>query len=98
MNRGSYYQAIAAGQTDVVLKNVQGGVGDFLHRLTIIPATTTPGNVIVEDGAGAVATFVFGTLPSTAPLVLELGWTSRVAAWQITTGANVAVVASGDFR
>lgn len=96
------YEAVAAGQTAQVLGPV-GKAGDIIERLIVKPATESPGAVTIIDGTGgsAVSTVVYTggatSIDDLKPLVIELGIRSRVGAWQITTGADVSVLAIGRF-
>lgn len=95
-----YYETVAAGQTDQVL-GATGGAGDELHRLTIIPAAADCGAVSIKDGAGsAISLFAGGgttNLADLRPFTVEVGMRSRGGGWKVTTGANVSVIAVGEF-
>lgn len=96
---GVEYEAVAASQTDQVL-GATGAAGDLLAGLLIVPATTGPGAVAIQDGTDGAITVFTGGVSSVAdltPVWLPLGIRSRTGAWQVTTGANVAVVAAGSF-
>lgn len=76
-----------------------GKVGDHLVHLVIQPTTVAPGSVVLKDGATTVYTY-----PGSAdypvglpPFHVLLDLDSRSGAWTVTTGANVSVLASGDF-
>lgn len=91
------YQLVAASQTTKAL-GTTGKTGDFLESFTIVAATTTPGAVTVFDGTTAIYTMPAGTatvLPYTNRI--EVRAYSTTGAWNITTGANVSVVAVGQF-
>lgn len=90
------YEAIAASQTDQVL-GATGATGDFLSHIVIQPATTGAGTVTVKDGTTAIFTFTSGTLADLSPIIVPFNLASASGAWKITTGANVAVLAIGDF-
>lgn len=93
------YETVAAGQTDQVL-GATGATGDFLQRLVIVPATTSPGNVLIQDGAGTEITVFAGGASSVSnlvPITADLGINSAAGAWSVTTGANVSVIAVGNF-
>lgn len=89
------YETVAASQTAQVLGPV-GAKGDVIHRLIIRPATTSPGLVTLLDDSTSIPIMVAGTT-TIAPIVVELGMISQSGAWKITTGANVSVIAVGDF-
>lgn len=96
------YETVAAGQTDQVLgpKSATSARSkkSILQRLVIVPATTGAGDVSIKDGAGsAINVFKAGTLSDLHPIVIELGVISSSGAWQVTTGANVSVIAIGRF-
>jgi hypothetical protein len=97
----SSYETVAASQTDQILGPSAGEhAGDFLDTLIIVPATTSPGAVQIQDGAGTEITVFPGGASSVTelkPLVVRLGIRSRAGSWKVTTGANVSVVAIGDF-
>lgn len=93
------YETVAASQTDQAL-GATGGTGDYLASLLIIPATTAAGAVSIKDGAGsAITVFTGGTgsVSNLVPFTVPLGIFSAAGAWQVTTGANVSVIASGNF-
>ena len=89
------YETVAASQTGQVLGLV-GAAGDFIQRLIIRPATTTPGLVTILDGATSIPIMISGTT-TIAPIVVELNMYSVSGAWSVTTGANVSVIAVGVF-
>lgn len=94
------YETVAASQTAQKL-GATGGVGDVLGTLVIVPATTAAGNVSIKDGNGsAISVFATGTLADLTPIVLPLNLKAAVSTtpgWSVTTGANVSVIASGNF-
>jgi hypothetical protein len=96
----SEYEIVAASQTDQVM-GATGAVGDYLAGLLIVPATTAAGNVSIKDGNGsAISVFATGTLPSLTPIYVPLGIkcvASTTPGWKVTTGANVSVIATGNF-
>lgn len=97
-SQASDYEYVAASQTTQVLGPV-GGSGDILEKVIIVPATTAAGTVSIKDGAASAQNiFVAGTLSDLKPHVIYLGARSRTGAWQITTGANVSVIAVGRFK
>ncbi len=94
------YETIAASQTDQVL-GPTGASGDVIEILVIVPGTTSPGNVLIQDGAGSEITVFPGGASSVAsltPIVVGLGLRSTGGAWSVTTGANVTAIAIGSFR
>ncbi len=91
------YETVAASQTTQAL-GATGAVGDFLAGLLIVPATTGAGTVAIKDGSNsAINVFVTGTLADLKPHWIPLGIYSVQGAWQVTTGANVSVIAVGRF-
>lgn len=94
----SQYETVAASQTDQVL-GATGAAGDLLERLIIIPATTSPGEVSIEDGATNIIVFAGGasSVADLKPIVLDIGIRSTSGGWEITTGANVSAIGVGRF-
>lgn len=92
------YETVAAGQTDQVL-GATGAAGDVLETLIIVPATTGPGVVQIQDGSGtAITVYTGGTVGADlTPISLRLDIVSVAGAWSVTTGANVSVLAIGKF-
>lgn len=93
---GENYETVAASQTNQILGGA-GAAGDMLDTVTIYPASTSPGNVIVKDGSTVVATFPGGasSVSNLVPFILAFGNARAVTNWNITTGAGVSVVANG---
>lgn len=95
------YQAIPASTTAVLQgqKGTKGGaIGDYLRVVTIIPATTTPGAVTLQDGGGAAMTVFVGGTVTLLPFQVFLDIRSNAGPWKIVTGAAVSVVVSGDWQ
>lgn len=95
---GTEYETVAASQTAQVL-GATGGTGDYLAGLLIVPATTSPGAVSVLDNATSITVFAGGasSVSTLIPFFVPIGAKSVSGAWKVTTGANVSVVAVGDF-
>lgn len=97
---GNEYETVAAGQSNQAL-GATGAVGDFLASLLIVPAAAACGVVQIKDGSlTAITVFVGGgtvALPDLKPIEVPLNLVSVSGAWQVTTGANVSVIARGDF-
>ncbi|MCP3730451.1 hypothetical protein M9978_08415 [Sphingomonas sp. MG17] len=96
---GDDYETVAASQANQVL-GATGASGDLLAALTIVPATTSPGAVSIKDGDGAAITLFAGgadSVGSLIPFAVALGIKSTGGAWKVTTGANVSVIAAGEF-
>lgn len=92
------YQMIAASQTGQVLGGL-GAKGDYVSHLLVIPATTSPGNLLLLDKGTSMTLFTGGasSVPSLIPFTIPISATSQNGPWSITTGANVAVMAFGRF-
>lgn len=96
---GTEYETVAANVTAQVLGGA-GAVGDLLNGLLIVPANTSPGAVSVKDGGGsAIAVFAGGSssVSGLQPFAVPLGARSAAGAWSVTTGADVSVIAFGNF-
>ena len=92
------YETVAASQTAQVM-GATGGAGDFIAGVLVIPATTSPGNVLLLDNATSITIFTGGasSVSNLVPFYIPLGMISVSGAWKITTGANVSVIAMGNF-
>jgi hypothetical protein len=93
------YETVAASQTDQVL-GATGAAGDFLACVWIVPATLSPGNVLIQDGAGSDITIFTGGASSVSNLVafpFAVNAYSVSGAWKVTTGANVSCFCTGNF-
>lgn len=96
---GTAYETVAASQTDQAL-GATGASGDYLSHILVIPGTTSPGNVLIQDGAGSAITVFTGgasSVTSLVPFSIPLGIASAAGAWSVTTGANVTAIAVGTF-
>lgn len=94
-----HYETVAASQTAQAL-GATGAVGDYLEKVIIVPATTSPGVVQIKDGSGTAITIFTGGATSVAdlkPFAVNVGALSTAGAWQITTGAAVSAIGVGDF-
>ncbi len=105
---GVAYKTVAASVTSgtltgsggaAVASGAGGASGDYLSYLWVVPTSTSPGAISIVDGTTSVSVFAGG-----ASSVLDLkgfsipvGATSVNGAWAITTGANLSVVAYGQF-
>jgi hypothetical protein len=94
-----YYVTVAASQTATVLQSSSGATGDYISGVLVIPATTSPGNVLLLDNATSITIFTGGStsVSNLVPFLIPLGAVSRSGAWKLTTGANVSCVAVGKF-
>lgn len=94
------YEAVAASQTAQAL-GPTGNKGDVLEGLLVVPGTTSPGAVSIQDGSDAAITVFTGGASSAAdlkPFFIPVGIRSKnTGGWKVTTGANVSVLASGRF-
>lgn len=92
------YETVAASQTAQVL-GASGATGDYIAGLLVIPATTSPGNVILLDNATSITVFTGGSssVSNLVPFFIPLGIKSVSGAWKVTTGSSVSVIASGNF-
>lgn len=95
------YETVAASQTDQMLGGA-GAIGDRLVGLLVIPATTSPGAISIEDGSTNTTVFAGGatSVPGLAPFYIAFGPSgiySVNGGWEITTGANVSLIAFGNF-
>jgi hypothetical protein len=98
---GSGYETVAASQSDQVL-GATGAIGDYLSGLLIVPATTAASAVSIQDGSGGTDIEVFAGGGTTAlttliPFFVPLGIKAVDAGWRVTTGADVSVIAVGNF-
>lgn len=92
---GMPYEAVGASATDQVLGGA-GAAGDYLSHIVIQPVTAAAGAVTVKDGASTIYLFTSGTLGDLAPIVVPFGIISS-GALSVTTGADVTVLAVGNF-
>ena len=92
------YETVAASQTAQAL-GATGATGDFLAGVLIVPASVSPGAVAILDNATSITVFPGGTnsLTELKPFFVPLGARSVSGAWKVTTGANVSVIAVGNF-
>lgn len=95
------YQTVAAGQTGARLGSAGGGQKcDFIRKLVITPATTSPGAVTLIDGATSITVFAGGatSVADLKPFAVPLDMMAlNSGGWSITTGLNVSVIAVGNF-
>jgi hypothetical protein len=92
------YETVAASQTAQAI-GATGAFGDYMTGLLIIPASTSPGNVLLLDNATSITVFAGGTdsLATLHPFFVPILSRSKSGAWKVTTGANVSVIAVGNF-
>lgn len=92
------YETVAASQTAQIL-GATGATGDFLVGLLVVPATTSPGNVLLLDNATSITVFAGGasSVSNLVPFFIPIGANSVSGAWKVTTGTNVSVIGIGNF-
>jgi hypothetical protein len=92
------YETVAASQTAQPL-GATGATGDYISGILAIPATTSPGNVLLLDGATSITVFVGGasSVSNLVPFFIPLGMISISGGWKITTGAAVSCIGIGNF-
>ncbi len=92
------YETVAASQTAQVL-GATGATGDYISGILVVPATTSPGNVLLLDNATSITVFTGGasSVSNLVPFFIPLGMVSVSGAWKLTTGANVSCIGIGNF-
>lgn len=92
------YETVAASQTAQAL-GATGATGDYISGLLVVPATTSPGNILLLDNATSITVFTGGatSVSNLVPFMIPLGMVSVSGAWKVTTGANVSVIGIGTF-
>jgi hypothetical protein len=95
---GMDYETVAASQTAQTL-GATGATGDHITSILVIPATTSPGNVLLLDNAISITVFTGGatSVADLKPFSIPLGLISVSGAWKITTGTNVSCIGIGNF-
>jgi hypothetical protein len=94
------YQTVAASQTAQALGEDGGSNGDYIEGVLIVPAVVAAGAVTLLDGSTSIVLYVGGgttPLQTVTPFYMKLGMRSVNGPWKITTGADVSVIAMGDF-
>lgn len=92
------YETVAASATAQVL-GATGAAGDYISGVLVIPATTSPGNVLLLDNATSITVFAGGaaSVSNLVPFFIPLGMYSVSGAWKLTTGSNVSCIGIGNF-
>ena len=92
------YETVAASATAQVL-GATGAAGDYISGILVIPATTSPGNVLLLDNATSITVFTGGatSVSNLVPFFIPLGMYSVSGAWKLTTGLNVSCIGIGNF-
>jgi len=93
---GGEFETVAASQTAQAL-GATGAIGDYIERIVLQPAHVAAGTTTLLNGTTVVFTFTTGTLPTLAPMTVELGMVATEAGWKVTTGTSIAVLAIGNF-
>lgn len=94
---GDEYEVVAASQTNVTL-GTTGAAGDYIEGLLCVVSTAATSQVQLKDGSDTAFTVLPNNVGGGVGVYpVPLGMTSRAGAWQLTTGAGVAVIACGDF-
>ena len=98
INGGSQYETVAANQAAQAL-GAAGATGDYIAGVLVIPATTSPGNVLLLDNATSITIFAGGSssVSNLVPFYIPLGLISVSGAWKLTTGSNVSCIGIGRF-
>lgn len=95
------YETVAASQTGQELgPGSTGKSSDFLSGVLIIPATTSPGNVLLLDGTTSITIFAGGASSVTTliPFYVPIGANAvGSTGWKLTTGASVSAIVFGRF-
>ena len=97
-NPYSEYETVAAAQTAQAL-GATGQQGDYIEGVLVIPATTSPGNVLLLDNTTSITIFAGGasSVSNLVPFFIPLGLKSTLGPWKLTTGSNVSCIAVGNF-
>jgi len=95
------FEHVAASQTNNAL-GATGAVGDYIKRLIMVPASLNPGAVTMKDGTSGTSRTLFAggtaSINELRPIVVDIDAVSLAAGgWLVTTGADVSVLAVGDF-
>lgn len=99
-----YKVVLASCSTTQVSTISDAAVGDYLHQLIVVPASSAAGVVTVFDGATAVLSIpaVAGSGTGTVtppPYTLKCGMAAvTTQGWNITCGASVHAIAVGRFN
>jgi hypothetical protein len=95
---GREYETVAASATAQVL-GATGATGDDIDGILVIPATTSPGNVLLLDNATSITVFAGGatSVSNLVPFYIPLNLRSVSGAWKLTTGTNVSCIGIGNF-
>lgn len=102
VHAGDDWFPLAASQSATAVANKGSGAkGDFLREIWVVPTSVSPGAVTVTDNDGtAITVFAGGTNSVSTLHPFQAAWAggrSRRGAWKIATGANLSIVAFGQF-
>lgn len=95
---GTRYETVAASSSQAL--GPTGAVGDYIKSILVVPATTSPGAITLQDGSlGAITVFTGGatSVADLKPFLIELGMHSVSGAWTLVTGASVSAIGIGQF-
>lgn len=91
-----HYETVAASQSAQVLGGA-GAAGDFIDTLIVVVTTAATAQVDLTDNATLFNVFPNSPGGGVGTYVLKVALKSQKGPWKVTTGAGVAVVASGTF-
>lgn len=92
------YEVCAASSTTTL--GSTGAIGDKLVELIMVPQTVDAGSVTFADGgSSAIEVFNGGTasISTLHPFPVTINKESVAGAWSVTVGADMLVLAKGDF-
>ncbi len=93
-------QVVSNSASGTVLGPV-GGSGDVLARLLLIPETTSPGTVYLQESNGVSMSIFNGGASSVnelRPMVIEVNARSVTGSWKVYTGNAIHVIGVGRFK
>lgn len=95
-----FQQAPASATTRLIGQKGVGADGDIIEGILITPITTSPGSVVLTDGAISIEIFHGGavSLADLRPFYAKLGAKSINGAFSLVLGANVKATAFGRFQ
>lgn len=90
------YKTVAASQSNIVL-GATGALGDFLEGVLCVVSTAATAQVTILDNATSIVIFPNSPGGGIGSYYIPINAFSVSGAWKITTGAGVAVIATGKF-
>jgi len=90
------YETVAASQTAQVLGGA-GATGDYLEGVLCVVSTAATSQVTILDGATSIIVFPNSPGSGIGTYYVPINAFSVTGPWKVTTGAGVAVLATGDF-